>query len=806
MCTPSTHAGIRIGFLLSLVSLSLISHRVSAAIYENPYPDADYQYRQINNILNYRLFVPPSYDPVNHPDVKHPLVIYLHGNGEREGTFVEGDPTQGNSLQMANAGQYAFVAPANQAIFPCFLVQVQRTNDFSDARRNATAAIPAALAEEYNIDLDRVIITGLSGGGGDTLRVANNFPSLFAAVVPICTVSGPVSNLANVATWFFHATNDGTVGVNSSRSAVNNLRNAGATPIYTEYASGNHWIWEHAYATPALIPWMAAQRRGLPPQNNPAVVRRFVPNQSGSFESGTTSVTLIGTVEQNGSGATDPSVSVVRYYTGDLNGTNDLQSTTGPVTGWTANNVSVGAGTTRIKVVALGTSWSGLGGATQYSQTLTVTRSLTSDNTNPTASIHFPTVSGSYTTPVTSVLLSGSASDNQGVTSLIWKNNRGGLGPISGTSPWWSSSIPLKTGANVITVEARDRNGNVGTASITVECTEGPPPPIQWAHTDVGTVDVPGQVYMDGDLFTIEGSGLGGMWGNNNNCHFAYVTASGDCSITARIHTHATAFWESKSGLLIMSSLAPGSAYVVNCIENSRGAGMITHNQNEGWGGTQWDNITTSPAWLRLTRTGNSFSAYTSPTGEDGTWTQIGTSQTVNLATDVLVGLFVTSVKSATSGTAQFSNVTVDGAPLPKTGYAAWAEAQGLTGADLAPSGDADGDGISNLVEYGWGTDPTQSSTDFAPQAAVANILGEDYLAFQFERKPDAHDVIYTVQVLDDLGGEWQDIGVSDRNGESGPGFVGSEDLGDVRRLTFRDVVPASDAERRFMRLQVSMP
>jgi hypothetical protein len=64
--------------------------------------------------------------------------------------------------------------------------------------------------------------------------------------------------------------------------------------------------------------------------------------------------------------------------------------------------------------------------------------------------------------------LNGNASDNVGVTSVTWVNDRGGSGTASGTMSWGIPSVGLQVGTNVITVTARDAAGNVGADVLTV--------------------------------------------------------------------------------------------------------------------------------------------------------------------------------------------------------------------------------------------------------------------------------------------------------------------------------------------------
>ena len=71
--------------------------------------------------------------------------------------------------------------------------------------------------------------------------------------------------------------------------------------------------------------------------------------------------------------------------------------------------------------------------------------------------------------------MGGAASDNIGVTSVTWTNNRGGNSTASGTTSWTISNISLQEGDNVITVTAHDAAGNTGADTLTVTCTYTPP-------------------------------------------------------------------------------------------------------------------------------------------------------------------------------------------------------------------------------------------------------------------------------------------------------------------------------------------
>jgi len=84
-------------------------------------------------------------------------------------------------------------------------------------------------------------------------------------------------------------------------------------------------------------------------------------------------------------------------------------------------------------------------------------------------SITGPTSSSSYSTTSSTLALGGAASDDKGVVSIAWSNDRGGSGMASGTSSWSVPSVTLQGGTNVITITAQDAAGNKGTGVLTVD-------------------------------------------------------------------------------------------------------------------------------------------------------------------------------------------------------------------------------------------------------------------------------------------------------------------------------------------------
>ncbi|MGI6570778.1 MAG: dockerin type I domain-containing protein [Caldicoprobacterales bacterium] len=208
--------------------------------------------------LNYRFF-----SPTTEPGEKYPLVIFLHGSGERGSD---------NDVQiLANKGAVVWALPENQAANPAFVIapQAPAGNNWNTARvYNSLLSLIDELASTHPIDVDRIYITGLSLGGNGTWSLIQNNPDLFAAAIPICGrgTPGNVEPIKDLPIWVFHAEDDGTVPVERSREMVDALRAIGSNVLYTEYPAGTvlpnaHFSWVPTYENQEVINWLYSQTK-----------------------------------------------------------------------------------------------------------------------------------------------------------------------------------------------------------------------------------------------------------------------------------------------------------------------------------------------------------------------------------------------------------------------------------------------------------------------------------------------------------------------------------------------------------------
>jgi predicted peptidase len=217
-------------------------------------------------VLRYRLLKPEPYDPKK----KYPLVLFLHGAGER------GDD---NNKQLVH-GVAEFAKAENRQKYPCFLVAPQCPNEqlWSDSDwRNDAPTLPKeptaamrltlelleVLQKDFAIDADRLYVTGLSMGGFGTWDVILRHPKQFAAAVPICGGGDPslATRIAKMPIWVFHGAKDRAVPVSASRKMVAALKKATGHPKYTEYPNVDHFSWVPAYRDPEMFRWLFGQKR-----------------------------------------------------------------------------------------------------------------------------------------------------------------------------------------------------------------------------------------------------------------------------------------------------------------------------------------------------------------------------------------------------------------------------------------------------------------------------------------------------------------------------------------------------------------
>jgi len=226
--------------------------------------------RFINNkgdTLNYRLLY-PDYDTLQ----KYPLVIFLHGSGERGND---------NEAQL-KWGVMNFASDKMMIAHPAIVIapQCPLNMSWNNATENRstrelylksstskpmelTIALIQQLIKTMPIDTNRIYITGLSMGGYGTYDAIERYPHLFAAAVPVCG-AGDISKasiIAHIPIWIFHGAKDPAVNPLYSSDMVIALLKAGSRPGFTLYPDVGHFSWLAAYSDFLMFDWLFKQHK-----------------------------------------------------------------------------------------------------------------------------------------------------------------------------------------------------------------------------------------------------------------------------------------------------------------------------------------------------------------------------------------------------------------------------------------------------------------------------------------------------------------------------------------------------------------
>jgi predicted peptidase len=227
-----------------------------------------------HDTLRYRLLYPASYKPGK----KYPLVLFLHGSGER-GNDNEAQLTWGANL---------FLDSANRSSFPAIVIFPQCPKDSSWARIvrkqekdslggfSFPADLPPTTPMVLVMDLMKNMVTegkanahkiyvgGLSMGGFGTYDILWRMPHFFAAAFPICGGGNPEKVLVyakNYPIWIFHGAIDPVVPVANAHLMLHALQAGHARVKYSEYPGVGHDSWKNAFAEPGLLPWLFSQKK-----------------------------------------------------------------------------------------------------------------------------------------------------------------------------------------------------------------------------------------------------------------------------------------------------------------------------------------------------------------------------------------------------------------------------------------------------------------------------------------------------------------------------------------------------------------
>ena len=199
---------------------------------------------------------------------------------------------------------------------------------------------------------------------------------------------------------------------------------------------------------------------------------------------------------------------------------------------------------------------------------------------------------------------------------------------------------------------------NTATANLSwaPSSTSGSSSTATWTSTDVGSVSPAGSASVNSSGVATESGSGADIWNSSDAFHFYYRPLSGDGEIVARVASVQNVNQWTKAAVMMRNTTSSGSAHAMMLVSPGKGTAFQRRVSAGGLSTSTAGPLVKAPYWVRLVRSGSTFSAYASADGT--TWTIVG-SQTIAMGTTIDVGLAVTSHDSGTLATATFDHVTV---------------------------------------------------------------------------------------------------------------------------------------------------
>ena len=196
------------------------------------------------------------YFPNDYLTKKYPLVLFLHGAGER-GTNLKDIEIHGLPKLVKNGKKFPFIIIAPQCPLNLW---------WSDPLPvDLLSKLVNYMVMKYRIHKNHVFCTGLSMGGYGTLALSIKNPKLFSAIIPICGGVDiknffDILNLKDLPIWLFHGDKDEVIPLENSQSIYKVLKPVNKNIKLTVYKGVDHNSWDRAYDDNELYKWMLSYK------------------------------------------------------------------------------------------------------------------------------------------------------------------------------------------------------------------------------------------------------------------------------------------------------------------------------------------------------------------------------------------------------------------------------------------------------------------------------------------------------------------------------------------------------------------
>ena len=258
---------------------------------------------------NFYLYLPEGFE--GYPDKKWPVILFLHGDGERgnsredldwvlaEGVLYEAWIQKRNlpfiiiapQLPMYGLDTVSYIHDRKVSMIPQRLEKgvPERPHKFGTPQKMepeaAAVFFPEAkegsgwfmeekdlidiverVVKDYHGDASRLYLTGLSSGGFGTWYLASKHPTMWAAIAPVVGWGHPdwMDPIAKhkIPLWVFAGGRDQGMELRYFYAGLNKLEALGHPDVrFTIEADMNHDAWRRVYAGEDLYNWFLTKRK-----------------------------------------------------------------------------------------------------------------------------------------------------------------------------------------------------------------------------------------------------------------------------------------------------------------------------------------------------------------------------------------------------------------------------------------------------------------------------------------------------------------------------------------------------------------
>ncbi|MNK53899.1 Phospholipase/Carboxylesterase [compost metagenome] len=223
--------------------------------------------------IYYRVLFPENFNPKE----KYPLVVFLHGSGER-GNDNASQLVHGGKLFLKNDVRKNFPAivvfpqcPAND-----FWANINLDKDANGKRKlsfveggkptkimHALQGMIKDFLKKPYVNREQVYVGGLSMGGMGTYELLRRERRKFAAAIAICggDNTNNIEKYKKTPLWIFHGAKDDIVDPALSIAIAERLKTVGDEVKFSLYPNANHNSWDSAFAEPELLPWLFSHKK-----------------------------------------------------------------------------------------------------------------------------------------------------------------------------------------------------------------------------------------------------------------------------------------------------------------------------------------------------------------------------------------------------------------------------------------------------------------------------------------------------------------------------------------------------------------